>query len=98
MKGLHEKSNSEYDISMHSDSLLFIFKNEFGFDTLTVNGCFQTKSKKFSKVTKTLALGSLNAMGLGLNYKLIFDMQIILLFLKKVSSFFKKLKSTEQPT
>ncbi|MFL2882935.1 MAG: MBL fold metallo-hydrolase [Pelagibacteraceae bacterium] len=98
LKGLHEKSNSEYDISMHSDSLLFIFKNEFGFDTLTVNGCFQTKSKKFSKVTKTLALGSLNAMGLGLNYKLIFDMQIILLFLKKVSSFFKKLKSTEQPT
>ena len=46
---------------MHSDSLLFIFKNEFGFDTLTVNGCFQTKSSQFTKVTKTLALGSLNA-------------------------------------
>ena len=97
-KGLKETSNNEFDISMHSDSLLFIFKNEFGFDTLTVNGCFQTKSNKFSKVTKTLALGSLNAMGLGLNYKLIFDMQIIFLFLKKVASFFRKLKSTEQLT
>jgi len=96
LKGLSQTKNSDYDISMHSDSLLFIFKNEFGFDTLTVNGCFQTNYKKFPKVTKTLALGSLNAMGLGLNYKMLFNMQIIILFLKKVYSFFKKLKSTEQ--
>ena len=97
-KGLKETSKSSYDISMHSESLLFIFKNEFGFDTLTVNGCFQTDSENFSKVTKTLALGSLNAMGLGLNLKLIFNLQIIFLFLGKVASFFKKLKSTEQYT
>ena len=95
-KGLQETSNCSHDISMHSDSLLFIFKNEFGFDTLTVNGCFQTKSSQFSKVTKTLALGSLNAMGLGLNLKLIFNIQIIILFLKKVAAFFRKLKSSEQ--
>ena len=31
-----------------------------------------------------------------LNLKLIFDIQIILLFLKKVAAFFRKLKSTEQ--
>ncbi len=98
LKGLSLTKNNNFDISMHSDSLLFIFKNEFGFDTLTVNGCFQTNSKKFSKVTKTLALGSLNAMGLGLNYKILFDFQVIFLFLKKVYSFFKKLKSTEQLT
>ena len=97
-KGLKETSKNSYDISMHSESLLFIFKNEFGFDTLTVNGCFQTDSENFSKVTKTLALGSLNAMGLGLNLKLIFNLQIIFLFLGKVASFFKKLKSTEQYT
>ena len=97
-KGLRETSNSSNDISMHSDSLLFIFKNEFGFDTLTVNGCFQTKSSQFSKVTKTLALGSLNAMGLGLNFKIIFDAQIIFLFLRKVTAFFRKLKSSEQYT
>ena len=97
-KGLRETSDDSYDISMHSDSLLFIFKNEFGFDTLTVNGCFQTKSSQFTTVTKTLALGSLNAMGLGLNLKLIFDAQIIFLFLKKVAAFFKKLKSSEQYT
>ncbi len=95
-KGLQETSDNSYDISMHSDSLLFIFKNEFGFDTLTVNGCFQTKSSQFTKVTKTLALGSLNAMGLGLNFKLIFNVEIIILFLKKVTAFFRKLKSSEQ--
>ena len=97
-EGLQESSDTSKDISMHSNSLLFIFKNEFGFDTLTVNGCFQTRSSQFSKVTKTLALGSLNAMGLGLNLKLIFDAQIIFLFLKKVAAFFKKLKSSEQYT
>ena len=93
--GLNETQNKNYDISMHSDSLFFIFKNEFGFDTLTVNGCFQTQSDKFPRVTKTLALGSLNAMGLGLNYKILLNIEIIFLFLKKVYSFFKKLRTTE---
>ena len=73
---------------MHSDSLLSYFlKTNLVSDTLTVNGCFQTKSSQFSKVTKTLALGSLNAMGLGLNFKIIFDAQIIFLFLRKVTAF-----------
>ena len=36
---------------MHSESLSFIFKNEFGFDTLTVNGCFECSPKNFSKVS-----------------------------------------------
>ena len=37
-KGLVESENLDPDVSMHSQSLAFIFKNEFGFDTLTVNG------------------------------------------------------------
>ena len=74
---------------MHSQSLAFIFKNEFGFDTLTVNGCFEASQTGFVKATKTLALGNLNALGFHLNLSLIFNYKIIFLF-------FKMLKAVKQ--
>jgi len=90
--GIKKTENKNFDISMHSESLSFIFRNEFGFDTLTVNGCFECAPKNFSKVSKTLAIGSLNAMGLKLNLGIIFKLDIILLFLKKLIVFLRKLK------
>lgn len=90
--GIKKTDNKNYDISMHSESLSFIFKNEFGFDTLTVNGCFECAPQNFSKVSKTLAIGSLNAMGLKLNLGIIFKLDVILLFLKKLIVFLRKLK------
>ena len=90
--GIKKTDNKNYDISMHSESLYFIFKNEFGFDTLTVNGCFECAPQNFSKVSKTLAIGSLNAMGLKLNLGIIFKLDVILLFLKKLIVFLRKLK------
>ena len=36
---------------MHSNSLNFIFKNEFGYDTLTANGNFETK-RRFLQIDK----------------------------------------------
>ena len=65
-------------------------KNEFGFDTLTVNGCFECDPQNFSKVSKTLAIRSLNAIGLKLNLGIIFKLDVILLFLKKLIVFLKK--------
>jgi len=90
--GLSEYKNFEFDISMHSQSLFFIFKNEFGFDTLTVNGCFDASIDGFSKSTKSLAIGSLNALGLGLNLKLFKEIKIIFIFLKKLNFFFRNMK------
>ena len=90
--GIKKTDNKQHDISMHSESLSFIFKNEFGFDTLTVNGCFECAPQNFSKVSKTLAIGSLNAMGLKLNLAIIFKLDVILLFLKKLIVFLRKLK------
>ena len=52
-----------YQIKMHSNSLNFILKNEFGFDTLLVNACFESNFNNFVIVSKTLSIGSLNAMG-----------------------------------
>ena len=82
----------ECDITMHSQSLSFIFKNEFGFDTLTVNGCFEASHVGFTKVTKTLALGNLNSIGLNLNFGLIFHSNIIFLFLNTLKKVKKQLK------
>ena len=65
---------------MHSESLAFIFKNDFGYDTLTVNGCFEASKDGFIKATRSFAIGSLNSMGLKLNYKLIFNYNLILFF------------------
>jgi len=92
--GLKKINNNNQDISLHSQSLLFIFKNEFGFDTLTVNGCFESSLKGFSKISRILAIGSLNAMGLSVSIKIFTKPNIILLFLSKLRNFLNKMKTT----
>ena len=89
--GFKETNNTNSDITMHSESLLFIFKNDFGYDTLTVNGCFEASKNGFIKATRSFAIGSLNSMGLKLNYKLIFNYNLILFFLKLLRKVSKKL-------
>ena len=92
LSGLRRIDEVNHDILVHSESLSFIFKNEFGFDTLTVNGCFECEPRNFSKVSKNLAIGSLNAMGIKLNLGILFRLNIILLFLNKIIVFLRKLK------
>ena len=88
---LIEAKNSNLDISMHSQSLSFMFKNEFGFDTLTVNGCFESSQKGFLKLAKTFGIGSLNALGVSLNIGLLAKPQIFFLFIDKLKKVLKKL-------
>lgn len=77
---------------MHSESLHFIFKNSFGFDTLTVNGCFEEAPKGFVAATKTLAIENLNNLGIYINIKTIFNLSIIKLFLTRLYRVAKKLE------
>jgi len=91
INGFNLTENNSSDISMHSESLAFIFKNDFGYDTLTVNGCFEASKNGFIKATRSFAIGSLNSMGLKLNYKLIFNYNLILFFLKLLRKVSKKL-------
>lgn len=84
------------DVRMHSSSLLFIFKNEFGFDTLCVNGRFECGPAGFSKMTKAFAVGSLNAMGLSLSAKLLVDFKFILLLIGILNGVMSKLKQAER--
>ena len=91
INGFQHKDNTTSDIKMHSESLQFIFKNDFGFDTLTVNGCFESTKEGFIKSTKSFALGSLNSMGLKLNILLIFNLKLIFFFLDLLKKVVKKL-------
>ena len=72
-------------LSMKSESLDFIFKNSFGFDTLTVNGCFEEEKKNgFVDATKTLAIENLNNLGIKIELKTLFNLKIIKLFLGRL--------------
>ena len=74
------------DVAMHSSSLSFIFNNPFGFDTLTVNGRFEATPDGFARMTKSLAIGSLNAMGLSVSPKLILNPRVVTLLLWRLGA------------
>jgi UDP-MurNAc hydroxylase len=73
------------DVAMHSSSLSFIFNNPFGFDTLTVNGRFEATPEGFGKMTKSLAIGSLNAMGLAVSPRLVMNFKVVLMLLHRLA-------------
>ena len=74
------------DVAMHSSSLSFLFNNPFGFDTLTVNGRFEATPEGFGKMTKSLAIGSLNAMGLAVSPGLVMNLKVVLMLLRRLAS------------
>ena len=85
-------TNTNPHISMSSESLDFILKNTFGFDTLTVNGCFEEETKSgFSIATRSLAVENLNNMGIKFVPSIIFNFQLIKLFLSRLYAVTKKI-------
>ena len=85
-------TNEPAMISMKSESLNFIFKNSFGFDTLTVNACFEEiKKGSFVQATKTLAIENLNNLGIKIEMKTLINFSIIKLFLSRLYRVAKKL-------
>lgn len=80
-------------IALHSASLAFVFANDFGFDTLAVNGCFaETAPGGFLRMAKSLALGNLNSMGMRLSPSLIFNWQFVAIFLEKLGKIGRRLR------
>ena len=79
-------------LSMQSESLNFILKNSFGFDTLTVNGCFEEVVRNgFVNATKTLAIENLNNLGIKIEFKTLLNFSIIKLFLTRLYRVARKL-------
>ena len=88
LKGLTNLGDKDsYDVSLHSQSLSYVFKFNYGFDTLIVSGRLSTNAKGFSKMTKNFAIGSLNNTGRYLRLYLLFDYKIILAFLSGMVRF-----------
>lgn len=70
-------------LRMHSEALFFLFNNSFGFDTLTVNSCFEEAHKNgFYKAAKVLAIENLNNIGIYFNLKIFLNLNTIYKFIK----------------
>ena len=92
LEGKLDCSNLDPDVEMNSKSLYLIFDQGYGYDTLTVNGCFEELSNDgFIKMTQSLALGNLNNIGIFLKLSIIFDFKTIILFFKKIFKLKKKI-------
>lgn len=81
------------EVQMHSASLAFIFDQEFGFDTLTVNGRFESTPTGFSKIVKGFALGSLNALGLTLSLGILRNPDVVTNLLSRLANVMTRLPS-----
>ncbi len=82
-------------VEMSSESLDFIFRNDFGYDTLTVNGRFEASTDGFARMTKNFAVGSLNALGLSLRPSLIANTDVVLLLLGKLRAFIRRMDRSQ---
>ena len=79
LKNYFRVTNDKPMIQMRSESLAFIFKNKFGFDTLTVNGCFEeVTSGGFTQATKTMAIENFNNNGIYFSIRLLFNFRLII--------------------
>jgi hypothetical protein len=80
------------EIALHSESLAFIFKFPYGFDTLGVNGTFEELQRGgFDKFTKTFALENLNNIGYPFKLALAFNLDVVLIFLGRLVRASRKL-------
>ncbi len=89
-----EKTTEVPMICLKSESLNFIFVNSFGFDTLTVNGCFEEGiAGGFVMASKTLAIENLNNLGISVTPSFIFNFFIIKLFILRLYRVAKKVNA-----
>lgn len=85
-------SSTQADIALHSSSLGYLFRHEFGFDTLFVNGCFEEASPGgFERFAKCFAIGNLNASGVYIRWSALGRLEVISLMLKKLNAIRKNL-------
>jgi hypothetical protein len=92
LDGMTMVQNGTADVAMHSSSLLFLLKNDFGYDTLTVNGRFTCTTEGFAKVTRAFGIGSLNAMGIRVAPSLVFNLRVLMILLGKLRQVMTRMK------
>jgi L-ascorbate metabolism protein UlaG (beta-lactamase superfamily) len=72
LRGLTETQDDRFDLALNSKTLKFVIKNEYGFDTLSVNGKFRTAGSDAmpAQVQRFFAFQQLSKIGLGVNHPL----------------------------
>lgn len=86
-------SDDSPDLIMSSESFYFILTYPFGFDTLTVNGCFEVGNEDgFSKASKSLAIESLNNIGIKFSLSIFLNLKVVFLFIKQLNKVSNKQK------
>ncbi|ALA59054.1 MBL fold metallo-hydrolase [Nitrospira moscoviensis] len=76
----------EPEIALHSESLAFILKFPYGFDTLAVNGNFEElKRGGFGTFTKTFALENLNNIGYSFSPALALNFNVVRIFTDRLT-------------
>ncbi len=78
------KTRSQADVKMHSDSLAFLLKFDYGIDTLLVNGRFRATQASYKKMLRLFSLGSLNNGGRFLNFWLIGELKVLWWAIRKL--------------
>ena len=77
-RGLTKRQDDgQYDIKLHSSSLCYLLRFEWGLDTLVINGRFEADMKGFAKMKKTFTLGPLNNTGRGVRFRLLLDLAFL---------------------
>ncbi len=93
-----EATRDDPHLSMHSESLWFLFKFPFGFDTLTVNGCFHEETPGgFARAAKSLSIEVLNNMGIRFGPGIVAEPQLIRSFLGRLWAVRRRLEKVEKP-
>ncbi len=91
--GSFTQTQDAADLTMHSESLAFLFTNSFGFDTLSVNGTFEeARTGGFSRAARSIAIENLNNLGIRFDMGLLFNPKIIGVILTRLRGVSAKIK------
>lgn len=85
-------AQGRHDVKMHSSSLNYVFRFDWGYDTLMINGRFEADMKNFNKMTKTFSLGTLNNTGRFINLRLLIDTTFLYALARALRKFARRLK------
>ena len=79
-----EDGSAAAQMSLSSESLAFLLKFDWGFDTLMVNGRFRTSPRDYKRAMKTFYIGPLNNTGRYLHPRTLVDRDFVLRALRKL--------------
>lgn len=92
-RGTLTKTTAPADLTMHSESLWFLFSNSFGFDTLGVNGTFEeAREGGFSRAARSISIENLNNLGIRFGPGLVFEPKILAVFFDRLRGVTARMK------